>query len=160
MSSVSIIPQRVATLLGNLGLVPFFVLALLTWIPDAAAALRVELALIAYAACILSFLGAVHWGLALGQPQLTKAQSWNALGWGVLPSLLGWFAVLMLLLRMPAPLVFVFLIGDFVLMRAVDATLTRQYATPPPAWYGALRTRLTAGVCLCLTIAAIGSGAR
>jgi hypothetical protein len=156
----SVIEQRIATLLGNLGLVPFFVLALLTWAWPGAAGLRIEFALAAYAACILSFLGAVHWGLALANPQLDKAASWNVLGWGVLPSLLGWLAVLMLVLRVPSPLVFVFLIGDLILVRVVDGLLFRHYAPPVPAWYPALRTRLTLGACVCLALAAAGSAAR
>jgi hypothetical protein len=148
-----VIEQRIATLLGNFGLLPFFVLALLLWAGSGTTALRVEFALVAYAAVILSFLGAVHWGLALANPGFDKRQSWNVLGWGVLPALLGWLAVVMLLLRVPAAVVFVFLIGDLLLVRAVDSLLLRQYTTPVGAWYPALRTRLTIGAVACLAAA-------
>jgi hypothetical protein len=148
-----IIQQRIATRLGNVGLVPFFVLALLVWPWSGATAQRFEFALVAYAAVILSFLGAVHWGLALANPGLDRQQCWNALGWGVLPSLLGWLAVLMMLLRVPSAIVFVFLIGDLVLVRVVDRALVRLYATPVGAWYLSLRTRLTLGAVACLALA-------
>jgi hypothetical protein len=156
----AVIEQRIATLLGNLGLIPFFGLALLTWAWPAEQAGRVDLALVAYAACILSFLGAVHWGLALAHPELDKRGSWNAFGWGVVPSLLGWLAMLMLLLGMAAPLVYAFLIGDFVLVRLLDTALLPLYARGPDRWYPALRTRLTLGVCVCLAIALTAALAR
>jgi hypothetical protein len=148
-----VVEQRIATLLGNLGLVPFFVLALLAWPWSGPVAARIELALAAYAAVILAFLGAVHWGLALANPGLNKAQSWNAFGWGVIPSLLGWLAVLMLVLGVPSAVVFVFLIGDLFLVRAMDGTLMRLYAAAPAPWYLALRTRLTLAASLCLLMA-------
>ena len=152
-----VIEQRIATLLGNLGLVPFFVLALLCWPWSGAAAFRMQLGLAAYTAVILSFLGAVHWGLALANPGLNKTQSWNAFGWGVTPALLGWLALLMLLFGVPAAIVFAFLIGDLLLVRAVDGLLMKLYATPVASWYLSLRTRLTIAASLCLLIAAIGA---
>jgi hypothetical protein len=155
-----VIEQRIATLLANLGLVPFFMLALLTWPWTGAVALRVELALAAYVAITLSFLGAVHWGLALAHPGLTKAESWNAFGWGVIPALLGWLAVVMLLLGVPSAVVFMFLIGDLLLVRVVDGMLVRVYATPPAPWYLSLRTRLTVAASFCLLIAAVAALAR
>lgn len=155
-----VIEQRIGTLLGNLGLVPFFVLALLCWPWGGPAAARVEFALVAYAAVILSFLGAVHWGLALANPGLNKAQTWNVFGWGVIPSLLGWLAFLMLLLGVPAALVFAFLIGDLLLVRIVDGVLVRLYATGPASWYLGLRTRLTLAASLCLLIAAAAAISR
>ena len=154
----TIIEQRIATLLGNLGLVPFFVLAILSWLPwRNGAPLQVQFALVGYAAVILSFLGAVHWGLALANPGLDKPRSWNALGWGVIPSLLGWLALLMLVLGIPSALVLAFLIGDLLLVRVVDGQLVRLYATPVPSWYLGLRTRLTLGASLCLLAALIAA---
>ena len=48
-------------------------------------------ALLAYGATILSFLGAIHWGLALHDP--AEPPRWM-LVWGVVPSLLAWGALL------------------------------------------------------------------
>ncbi len=154
----TVIEQRIATLIGNLGLVPFFVLAILTWMPwHDAASLRILFALVGYTAVVLSFLGAVHWGLALANPGLDKPKAWNALGWGVIPSLLGWVALLMLVLGVPAAIVLALLIGDLLLVRVVDGQLMRLYATPVPSWYLSLRTRLTLGASLCLLAALLAA---
>lgn len=77
--------------LGYAGLLPFVGGALLVWLvwPDVQP--LVAQGLSAYAALIISFLGGIHWGLAMRQaeppPQL--------LAWGVMPSLLAWPAVMM-----------------------------------------------------------------
>ena len=44
----------------------------------------VALAQLAYAATIVSFIGALHWGLAMRDATLDRAALWQALGWGVL----------------------------------------------------------------------------
>ncbi len=148
-----VITQRLANLLGNLGLLPFFILALLAWAPLGVIPERfVELALIAYAAVILSFLGAVHWGIALMHSDLDRSRLRHALGWGVIPSLLGWLAMLLAMAGLPTWLVFLILIADLLLCRLMDAALLREYATVS-AWYGSLRTRLTVGATLALAIA-------
>lgn len=138
-----VIEQRIATLLGNFGLLPFYVLAAAAWLPLPPLGARiVELVFVGYAAVILSFLGAVHWGLALLTPQLTRPQSWQALGWGVLPALLGWLALLLAVAGLPIWLVCLFLLGDFILCRLMDSALWRLYPAAP-AWYPSLRSRLT-----------------
>jgi hypothetical protein len=150
-----VIEQRIGRLLGNLGLLPFYVLAVAAFLPLGDAAARVLLvALTGYAAVILSFLGAVHWGLALLTPKMTKSQAWNSLGWGVVPSLLGWLALLLAAGGLRPWLVIVVLLGDFVLCRLMDSALLRNYHDVP-AWYLELRTRLTVGVSLALVIALI-----
>ncbi len=150
-----VIEQRIGRLLGNLGLLPFFLLAVAAFLPLGAAALRfVLIGLVGYAAVILSFLGAVHWGLALLTPRMTKAQAWNSLGWGVAPSLLGWVALLLAAGGLQPWLVLVFLLGDFALCRLMDSALVRNYPDVP-AWYLGLRTRLTIGVMIALLIALI-----
>ena len=78
--------------LGAGGLLPFFgcaaALILLPGEHDAALG-----ALLAYAAVILSFLGAVHWGFVLAQGN--AADAGLRLGLGVVPSLIGWLALLL-----------------------------------------------------------------
>lgn len=148
-----IIEQRVATLLGNFGLLPFFALAVAAWLPLSAVPARlVELAFVGYAAVILSFVGAVHWGLALMAPQFSKQQSWNVLGWGVLPALLGWLALLLSMAGVRFWIVCLLLATDFMLCRLMDAGLLRLYPNAP-GWYGPLRTRLTVGVLVAIAIA-------
>ena len=50
------------------------------------------MALLGYGATICSFPGAIHWGLSMGQP---TAPALSSLIWGVMPSLLGWLALLL-----------------------------------------------------------------
>jgi hypothetical protein len=80
--------------LGYAGLVPFVLGALLLWVlvlVRAEAHTFAALALSAYAALILSFLGGIHWGLAFRQ----TAPAASLFVWGVVPSLVAWMAVLM-----------------------------------------------------------------
>ena len=77
--------------LGHLGLAPFVLGALLIWVVNAQAHPYATLALSAYAAVIVSFLGGIHWGLAL---RMTAPPA-TLLIWGVVPSLVAWLAVMM-----------------------------------------------------------------
>jgi hypothetical protein len=52
----------------------------------------VTFALRAYAAAIVSFLGAIHWGLAMRQAPADTLLLW----WGVGPSIVGWLSLLVL----------------------------------------------------------------
>lgn len=152
----TVIHGRIATLLGNFGLLPFFVLAAATWFPFEGDSLQIRrlvgIALVGYGAVVLSFLGAVHWGLVIRSPQLARAQAWNALGWGVVPALLGWLALLLAAAGVKMWLVLTFLIGDLVLCRLMDSNLLRMYPDVP-SWFPSLRTRLTLGAIAALLVA-------
>ncbi len=50
------------------------------------------MSLLGYGATIASFLGAIHWGLVMREG---PAQPVPSLLWGVVPSLLGWVALLL-----------------------------------------------------------------
>ena len=132
---------RPALYLGFAGLIPFMASSLGVWIAPFhwnLAALDIQLA---YGAVILSFMGAVHWGLAMaaGRDSLT----YDRLGWSVVPALLGWLALLLNptlgLLLLAAGFAAVYL-GD---LRSIAAGNT-------PAWYRALRKPLTVIVILAL----------
>ena len=84
-------PTPLALRLGYAGLVPFVAGAALIWLVLPEAHPYVTLALSAYAAVIISFLGGIHWGLVMRQPEPAAA----SLLWGVVPSLLAWLAVMM-----------------------------------------------------------------
>lgn len=77
--------------LGHAGLIPFVMLAAMVWLlpPDLRA--WTALALAAYAALVLSFLGGLYWGALWGGATGNTAAVW----WGVTPSLLAWPGVLM-----------------------------------------------------------------
>jgi Protein of unknown function (DUF3429) len=85
-------PSRWARCLGFGGLVPFVGLAAELWVARPGAWPLASLALLAYGAVIVSFLGAIHWGLVMRE---APAQPLPSLVWGVVPSLLGWVAVLL-----------------------------------------------------------------
>lgn len=125
---------RPALVLGFAGLIPFLASTLGVWLsgyPQSLIALDIQLA---YGAVILSFMGAVHWGLAMADGP--EAMSFHRLGWSVVPALAGWLALLLNpiygLLLMVAGFAGVYF-GD---LRSIAADNT-------PAWYKALRKPLT-----------------
>ena len=145
--------------LGYAGLIPFLGLAILTGVysgTDTASTLA-EYNLI-YALCIVSFLGAVHWGLAIAlSSQTTPAYlagvdqadfEARSFIWGVTPSLLAWLASAF------APTQLALWILTFILLLVwfVD----RYFLKPMKAFdhYLKLRTRLTVGAVLGLGLTA------
>lgn len=85
-------PSTAARRLGFGGLIPFVGLAAALWLAPPAIRPLAGVALLAYGATICSFLGAIHWGLSMRDP---TAPSVSSLLWGVMPSLLGWVALLL-----------------------------------------------------------------
>lgn len=140
------VPQA-AGWVGGFGLVPFVAgagLALATDLPWAIDALRF------YAAVILSFLGGVHWGLAIadfGAPPGHGA-GWTRLGGSVLPALIAWVCLLL----PPAPGLLAMALA-FAALLAADLLAVRRALAPP--WYPRLRIPLTFVVAVCLTIAGV-----
>jgi hypothetical protein len=139
------LPLHVAWL-GYGGLLPFVVLAALVWLhaPLAAWALQAQLA---YGAVILSFVGALHWGLAVWSPQLPDGARAGRYVWSVVPALLAWVALLL-----PALPAAVLLCAGFVLHYGQDL---RHARAASPRWYLPLRARLTAVATLCLLVSAL-----
>ena len=137
-----------AAWLGGLGAAPFIGLA--GAIPLLAGAPRTFTvhALVAYGATILSFLGAVHWGLAIGSRSLSSPQTLPArLTLSVTPALLGWVALLV------APKIGLLILAMAVAaMLWVDLDATRRGLAPP--WYPKLRIPLT-----CVVVATLLFGA-
>jgi hypothetical protein len=143
--------QLLISRLGFAGLVPFVVLAVLLWLvrePQAAAWLSI--ALTGYAACVASFLGAIHWGAAFSLGDSTeateKAVQKRHILWGVVPSILSWIALLM-----PAfaglPLMGLILVACYLVDRQMYPAVWRPWLT--------LRFRLTVvAVLSCVTGAA------
>lgn len=137
-----------ASALGYGGLVPFVAavlgIALLDGEPRAMAAR----ALLAYGAVILSFLGAVHWGLLLARSLPDVPIRLFA---GVVPSLAGWIALLLPERHGLALLVVAF--GAFWLY---EHCMLGMRLLPEP--YLGLRRNLTLGVCSLLTLGLIALG--
>jgi len=85
-------PTALTRSLGYGGLIPFVGLAMaMWWLPQGQQA-TAALALLAYGATILSFMGAIHWGLTMRE---ASGPSAGMLLWGVTPSLIAWVGLLL-----------------------------------------------------------------
>ena len=84
--------HQTITRLGYAGLVPFVLLTGLMWLVDTELLPFVSIALGAYAATIVSFLGGVHWGIGFMKGE--SASGFHFV-WGVTPSLLAWLALVL-----------------------------------------------------------------
>lgn len=122
--------------LGALGVIPFLGLTIAAvmgsgaWINDAL------IALLAYGAVILSFLGGIQWGFAVSSPDTTPRQMFNRLSLSVAPALIAWGALLL-----PLGPGMIALSVSFVLVLMIDLrTVNRSGA---PTWYPKLRWPLT-----------------
>jgi uncharacterized membrane protein YidH (DUF202 family) len=132
--------------LGLLGILPFIglgIAALST--SDPTQSTRLLLALVAYGAVVLAFLGGVHWGFVL-HPVLPEGLAPDArrdatrLGLGVLPSLIGWLALLIPLLGLPEVGLAVLILG-FLATILTEHALRRRGLVPPA--YVAMRWALS-----------------
>jgi hypothetical protein len=126
---------RPALWLGLLGAVPFLAGAIAQWfaaphvghIPVLAASLL-------YGAVILSFLGGIRWGTAIG-PYGAARQAWEFTG-SIIPALLGWIALLL-----PPAAGLSLLIVGFLAQALWDVIAVEEGRLP--AWFGQLRMILT-----------------
>jgi hypothetical protein len=107
------------------GLIPFVLLAAVQWFSVPGWRMLAGSALLSYGALIVSFLGGIHWGLVMRGRPVASAR----LIWGVLPSLLGWLAVLLDSPWGQAVLV-VSLLACFVVDRSVYRALGLQAWLP------------------------------
>lgn len=127
-------PAHVAWL-GYGGLLPFIGLAVLV-AADVRRAPVWSGALVGYGAVILSFVGALHWGIAMSARALEPGLRRCAFIWSVVPALLAWPATVL-----GGSVASLILVSGFVVHLAQD----RRLAGPAelPAWYLPLRWRLT-----------------
>lgn len=128
--------------LGHAGLLPFLAIALGLWVLPEYAPELTRL-ILTYAAVIATFMGAVHWGLAMrGSGAQARAQYLAS----VVPSLITWAA-----LQAPAGPALLVTALTFVAIYLFDRWAVAQALAP--AWYLPLRTRLTSVVLICLVLA-------
>jgi hypothetical protein len=128
--------------LGAAGLLPFVAGTLGVWLLPPFWAGEALDAQCFYGAVILSFLGAVHWGLSIGGFGAPAAE-WPRLAWSVVPALVAWAA--QLASEMPS---LVILILGFAGVLCGDLAAARGGLVP--AWYPSLRWPLSAAVILLL----------
>lgn len=121
--------------LGTTGALPFAVLLILIWNTNQLIFVN---AFKAYGAIILCFLGAIHWGLAIGEHR--KADfSIQIYVFSILPALCSWLAIMMN--SVPG---LILLTISFLIHLAGDRIVWRIFNLP--GWYRRLRLLLTVTV--------------
>lgn len=142
---------RSAAWLAYAGLLPFVAGALGVWLAPPVWAWTLLVVEMYYAAVILAFLGAVHWGLALAgyQPldyhatEETRGMHGARLGWAVMPALIAWVACL----SRPT-IAFAVLLIAHIALYAGERMAAREQLVPD--WYMEMRLPLTAIAVFCL----------
>ena len=131
--------------LGYAGLIPFVSGAALVWLVHADAHPYATLALSAYAATIVAFLGGIHWGIAFRAETPSPAM----FVWGVVPQLVAWVSVVM----PPSA----GLVVQGVMLVACYAVDRRVYPRHGLQRWLVLRFRLSAGAALACFLGAAGT---
>jgi len=151
-NSVSIkhAPERnmplAALIPGVFGLIPFWGLAIVMGHDVGVDPITALLGLLAYGAVILSFVGALWWGIAAPMPNSPQR---NALFlWSVFPALIGWLAMLVV-----PDLGLVLLMSGLALQWVLDFMLHKKRPDLIKPWVLRLRTLLTIGACTALVYA-------
>lgn len=142
-------PDRLLHWLGYSGLIPFVFFGAGVWFGPALWQSFSLHALTAYGAVILSFLGAVHWGLYLADPA-HRVPGFAAPAWAVIPSVAGWGALLL-----PTTLSLLVLLMLFPLVLWVDRA--SLHTVRLPYRYLVLRGYLTLGAILSLLSGTLAS---
>lgn len=141
---------KVAWILGYAGLIPFFFLTLAVvfgWKLPLIGAARLDWWLVVYAGLVVSFLGAIYWGIVLISPRLTDEESRLYLSYGVMPSILAWLTFLLpvrgALVAMGLLILLAYTVDAFLLFPRLGSD------------YAKLRLHLSVAVLVMLFIAAI-----
>lgn len=124
--------------LGYLGLIPFVVGAVTALLSQELVSLAFQ-AFILYSLAILSFMGGVHWGLAL----ITGTRQSTRLLISVVPVVAAWIC----LIALPAPLTLAVLGGGFIAQWFIDRPILAELSIP--SWYLEMRPRLAYVVAGC-----------
>ncbi|HIB18802.1 MAG TPA: DUF3429 domain-containing protein [Alphaproteobacteria bacterium] len=132
---------------GFVGLFAFFTFALAMAFGSPTLAITAYLQLMHFGALVLSFIGAVHWGLAIGaNARGITVPSWWYLA-STLPMALGW---LTLALARPTTKILLLSLGFFATFMLDVSATTRGHA---PSWYKNFRKIMTIAVLVALTVA-------
>jgi hypothetical protein len=124
---------RVAVVLGVAGVIPFVAAAIVLWVSETHRLMAVTGG-IAFGAVVLSFLGGIRWGTAIGP--FSPRRIAREFTFSVLPAIAGWFALLIPFL--PA---LCLLIAGFLLQALWDVVSVENGKLP--GWFGKLRMMLT-----------------
>jgi hypothetical protein len=117
----------IAVAFSILGLVPlvFFAFGAVGPIPETAE--RMLVALIDYAALVLSFSGGVHWGLALLQGALRPSARFGA---STLPLIVGWVGLMLAQMVSPTVALIVLVVG-YLAMLLTEQQAAQRLPVPP-----------------------------
>ena len=139
--------ETTAKSLGYAGLIPFIVFSLGSWfqLPMISDSTYI---LTAYAAIILSFMGAIHWGIAMSSSEDQNGKYFIA---SVIPGLSAWLALLM-----PQRYAIILLMVGFIALIIYDWSVEKPQRLP--GWYIPMRNRLTLVVVMCLMFAQLSLG--
>jgi hypothetical protein len=135
------------------GAVPFVALAGALWASPVEYAPALMTWLSAYAAVVLTFTGAVHWGAAMVYPNMKDHEQAVYITWSAVPAAAAWASLLM-----PMKTGLILLIATYVVQFAADRQFSQRFALP--SWYLRLRAGLTpiAVICLLLALMQLGRG--
>ena len=122
-------------ILGFLGTIPLILSSFINIFIIADNIIITKIAL-SYAAIILSFLGAVHWGYLI-QIDLTTRKNYPQWFWGITGSLLGWLSIIFLLFNEIIFSTLVLILG-FTISFIFDFKVFKKIT-----WYRKLRIYLT-----------------
>lgn len=145
MPSARGVPHLARTL-SLAGAIPLIAGAVLLWVGNVGGLSGefVSSALKGYSAVILSFLGGVHWGLALSARDPGARD--RELLISIVPALVGWIAILF-----ASKIALMVLAIAFLLQGLFDIWMAlKDHA---PNWYARLRAEMTAVVCVILVVA-------
>ena len=130
-------PPFIISLLGYGGALPFLGLAACTCFNVALPGLSPVEGLLTYGAVILSFIGAIHWGVVMAQHEQVVPRLASLLyGWSVIPALIAWAALLM-----PDRVGATVMALCFVACWRIDMRVIKSGLWP--AWMARLRLHLT-----------------
>ena len=130
--------------IGHVALGLFVLGAALVWFVDERAREYAALALSVYAAMVVSFLGGIHWGIGFSQ----AAAPHPHFGWGAVPPVLAWVAVMM-----PAH---AGLVLDAVMMLVCYMVDRKVYPALGLTRWLTLRFRISVGAAVCCFLGAAG----
>ena len=134
-----------ATVLGYAGLLPFLAATAAIFSSDPTVSGPGLYALTVYAAVFLSFMGAVHWGLAMRSDHAVAR-------WQLAASVVPLLTAGLLVVVLPPPSTLIGLGVAFLVLLGFDLLAVRQGLAPD--WYARLRVPLTVLSCVALWTAA------
>ena len=130
---------KLAKFIGFGGLIPFIGCAALMYIGNPGASIIALFTSAVYGAVILSFVGAVHWGLTMRED---RSPYWYI--WSITPAIMGWLAIVFLDIKISL----LALTFAFALAWSVDRQAGLHGLIP--LWYLQMRHILTAGATVSL----------